>query len=258
MSASIDINADMGEGYGAYDIGNDAAMLDVVSTANLACGFHGGDPMIMASRCAQAKEKGVCIGAHPGFPDLLGFGRRHMDMSYTEVRDIIAYQMGALDGVAKLSGYEITHVKTHGALGHYTGDTEAAAQALIDAVKAYRSDLIIMAMAGTALVDMCEAAGMRVAREIFADRAYEDDGRLMSRKKPGSMVHDAETAAANVLAMVRESAVISASGKRIPLPSIDSICTHGDSANAIAISSTLKAKLIAEGYAIKPFAQTMR
>ena len=257
MTQYIDINADMGEGYGAYDIGNDAAMLEVISTANLACGFHGGDPSIMSARCAEAKDHGVRIGAHPGFPDLLGFGRRHLDFSFEEVRDIVAYQMGALDGVARLSGYNITHVKTHGALGHYTGDTEHAAEALIAAVRAYNPDLIIMAMAGTALVDMVEAAGLRVAREIFADRAYEDDGRLMPRKKPGSMVHAPETAATNVANMVREQAVISHSGKRIPIKSIDSVCTHGDSANAIEISTQVKTRLIAEGFQIAPFADTM-
>ncbi|MEL7465959.1 MAG: 5-oxoprolinase subunit PxpA [Pseudomonadota bacterium] len=257
MARYIDINADMGEGYGAYDIGNDAAMLDIISTANLACGFHGGDPSIMAARCGEAKAKKVRIGAHPGFPDIQGFGRRHVDMSFSEVRDLIAYQMGALDGVARLSGYEIAHVKTHGALGHYTGDTEHAAEALIAAVKAYRSDLIVMAMAGTALVEMAEAAGLRVAREIFADRAYEEDGRLMSRKKAGSMIHDADAAAENVAAMVRENAVISSTGKRIPLKSIDSVCTHGDSDNAIAISSRVKARLIEEGFEVAPFAETM-
>ncbi len=257
MTRSIDINADMGEGYGVYDIGNDAAMLDVVTTANLACGFHGGDPSIMAARCREAKARGVRIGAHPGFPDLLGFGRRHIEMPFEEVRDLIAYQMGALDGVARLAGYEITHVKTHGALGHFTGDTKHAAEALIAAVKAYNPGLVIMAMAGTALVEMVEAAGIRVAREIFADRAYEDDGRLMSRKKPGSMVHDPDKAAENVAAMVREQAVISASGKRIPLKSIDSVCTHGDSDNAIEISTRVEARLVTEGFQIAPFADTL-
>lgn len=257
MTRFIDINADMGEGFGAYDIGNDTAMLDIISSANLACGFHAGDPSIMASRAAEAKSKGVRIGAHPGFQDVQGFGRRHIDMSFTELRDLIAYQMGALDAVAKLSDYEITHVKAHGALGHYTGDTEHAADALIAAVKAFRPDLIVMAMAGTALVDMAEAAGLRVAREIFADRAYEDDGRLMSRKNDGSMIHDADAAADNVAAMVRDCAIYSVSGKKIALKSIDSICTHGDSANAIAIASRVKARLIEDGYTIKPFADTM-
>lgn len=257
MTKYIDINADMGEGYGAYDIGNDAGMLEIISTANLACGFHGGDPMIMARRCAEAKARGVAIGAHPGFPDLWGFGRRHMELSKEEVQDIVAYQMGALDGVASLCGNKITHVKTHGALGHYTGDTEHAAEGLIAAVKAYNPDLIIMVMAGTRLEQMATSAGLRIAREIFADRAYEDNGRLMSRSKEGSMVHDAQQAANNVSQMVKEGAIISVTGKRIPLGGIDSVCTHGDGKNAMDISNAVKARLIADGCTVQPFAITM-
>jgi len=257
MTKYIDINADMGEGYGPYDIGNDAAMLDIISTANLACGFHGGDPVIMSQRCRDAKSSGVRIGAHPGYPDLWGFGRREMTLTRREVEDIIAYQMGALDGVAKLAGYEITHIKVHGAFGHFTADTDYAAEGLITAVKAFRPELIIMVMAGTALEQAAEAEGMRIAREIFADRAYEDNGRLMSRAKEGAMIENPAQAAESVANMIAEGAIIAASGKRIALKGIDSVCTHGDSQNAIAISRAVKARLQNDGYVIRPFADTI-
>ncbi len=257
MQRYIDINADMGEGYGPYDIGNDTAMLDIVSTANLACGFHGGDPVIMSQRCRDAAAKGVSIGAHPGFPDLWRFGRRHMDLTRQEVEDIVAYQMGALDGVARLCGTAITHIKAHGALGHYTADTPHAAEGLIAAVAAYRPDLIVMVMAGTALEEMAQAAGLRVAREIFADRAYGDDGRLLSRQTPGAMIESADAAADAVSAMVAEGAIVAASGRRIPVKGIDSVCTHGDSHNAIAIATAVRDRLRADGHAIRSFADTM-
>lgn len=257
MSKYVDINADMGEGYGPYDIGNDTAMLEIISTANLACGFHGGDPVIMSQRCRDAKKAGVRIGAHPGFPDLWGFGRRAMVLTRREVEDIIAYQMGALDGVARLAGHEISHIKVHGAFGHFTADTDYAADGLITAVKSFNPGLIIMVMAGTALEAAAEAAGLRVAREIFADRAYEDNGRLMSRQKEGSMIEDPSQAAEAVANMVAENALIAASGKRIPIKGIDSICTHGDSQNAVAISRAVKARLQKDGYEIRPFADTM-
>ncbi|ANG98704.1 hypothetical protein A8A54_19035 [Brucella pseudogrignonensis] len=257
MTTYIDINADMAEGFGAYKIGNDPAMLDIITTGNIACGMHGGDPVIMARICAQAREKGVAIGAHPGVPDLWNFGRRHMDLTRQEVRDFVAYQMGALEGAARLSGHRPTHVKTHGALGHYTGDTEHAAQGLIDAVKAYDSDLIIMVMVGTMLEDMAEAAGLRVAREIFADRTYEDNGRIMSRTKPGSMVTDAQQAADSISAMVASGQVIAVSGKRIAAKGIDSVCTHGDTANSVAIAQAVRDRLIADGCVVQPFVRTM-
>jgi UPF0271 protein len=257
MSRFIDINADMGEGRGVYDIGSDEAMFDVVSTVNLACGFHAGDPVIMSQRCRQAKSKGVRIGAHPGYPDLWGFGRRAMALSRREVEDILAYQIGALKGAAQLADHTVTHVKVHGALAHFIADDEAGAEGLITVIKAIDPDLIVMVMAGTLLETMAEAAGLRVAREIFADRAYEDDGRLMSRAKAGAMIHDPDVAARAVTAMVQESAIIAASGKRVPLKGIDSICTHGDGQNAVNIAKAVKHGLLGAGYEIRPFADTM-
>jgi UPF0271 protein len=257
MSRYIDINADMGEGWGAYDISDDGAMFDVISTANLACGFHAGDPVIMSERCRQAKAKGVRIGAHPGYPDLWGFGRRDMALSRPQIEDMLAYQIGALKGVARLADTAIPHVKVHGALAHYVADTDAGAKGLITAIKAIDPGLIVMVMAGTTLEAMAEDAGLRVAREIFADRAYEDTGRLMSRARPGAVIHNPAEAARAVTAMVREQAIITASGKRIPLKGIDSICTHGDSPGAVQIAQAVKAGLQQAGFEIRAFADTL-
>jgi UPF0271 protein len=178
-----------------------------------------------------------------------------MKLPRREIEDIIAYQLGALDAVARLSGHEITHIKVHGALGHCTADTDYAVEGLIKVVKSFRPELIIMVMAGTTLEAAAEAAGIRVAREIFADRAYEDNGRLMSRDKQGSMIKDPAQAAELVANMVAECSIIAASGKRIQLKSIDSICIHGDSSNAVAIGWAINKRLISDGYQIRPFSE---
>ncbi len=249
--ATIDINCDMGEGFGAYQMGNDDAMLEVVSTVNLACGFHAGDPSIMARICESAKQRGVAVGAHPGYLDLWGFGRRNMVHSAKEIKELVAYQVGASMAMAALSGHKITHVKAHGALGHVVGDDKEASAAYVEGLRAIDSNLIVYVMVTTALEQAAEKAGMRVAREIFADRSYQDNGRLTPRGQPGAVIHDSTVAAQRVCEMVSEQCIITTSGKRIPV-GINTVCVHGDTDGAPAIARELRDALVASGVTIAP------
>ena len=233
MLKSVDINCDMGEGFGPYTIGQDDEMLDVVTTSNLACGFHAGDFKIMADICAKAKQKGVAVGAHPGYPDLWAFGRRHQEFSQDELRQLLAYQIGAAWAMARSVGHRLTHVKAHGALGHLVADNE---------------------MAAVTLERLAESAGVAYVTEIYADRAYLDSGRLVPRTQPGAVIHDADQAAARVMQMIEESAIITQSGKRIPV-SIDTICVHGDTDGALQMAKKVRASLEQAGIAVKPYCQ---
>lgn len=249
----VDLNCDMGEGYGRWSLGDDAAMLDIVTTANIACGFHGGDPNSMVETARVAKEKGVSVGAHPGFNDLWGFGRRVIrGDTMPEIERMIAYQIGAMQACASLAGHEVTHVKAHGALGNLAGDEPDFAMALGRAIKAVDRSLVYMVMPGLATERAAQDLGLRPMLEVFADRAYEDDGSLVSRKKPGAVLHDADDAAVRILAMMREGAITSVNGRRIPAR-IDTICVHGDGASAIAMARRVREVLEADGVAVKPF-----
>ncbi|MDB5589935.1 5-oxoprolinase subunit PxpA [Enterovirga sp.] len=249
----VDINCDMGEGYGRWTLGDDAAMMEVITSANVACGFHGGDPNIMVETARMAKEKGVSVGAHPGFNDLWGFGRRVIrGDTMAEIERMIAYQIGAMQACASLAGHKVTHVKAHGALGNVTNEEEDFALALGRAIKAVDPSLIYVTMPGLPTERVADKLGLAAAAEVFADRTYEDDGQLMSRKKPGSVLHDADEAARRVLAMVRDQTITSASGKRIPAR-IDTICVHGDGATAVAMARRVREVLEADGVAIRPF-----
>ena len=249
----IDLNCDMGEGYGRWSLGDDAAMLDIVTTANVACGFHGGDPNIMVATARMAGEKGVAIGAHPGFNDLWGFGRRVIrGDTMAEIETMIAYQIGAMQACASLAGHTVTHVKAHGALGNLTNDEDDFAMALGRAIKAVDPSLVYMVMPGLPTERAAESLGLDMAFEVFADRTYDESGNLTSRKTPGSVLHDAEEAAQRVLAMVREQTITTVTGKRIPAR-IDTICVHGDGATAIAMARRVRAVLEADGIAIAPF-----
>ncbi|ODP31650.1 LamB/YcsF family protein [Pandoraea sp. ISTKB] len=250
---TIDINSDMGEGFGSYTIGSDMEMLSIASTANMACGLHAGDPLIMASLCAAAKARNVAVGAHPGYPDLVGFGRRHMDMSPTELEAYLVYQIGAADAMAKAAGHRLTHVKAHGAMGHLVADDEASAEIFIKAIRKLNPELILSAMAATPLWHVGMQSGLRVISEIYADRAYTDDFKLKSRKLPGAVIHDAEQSAKHVLAMVTEGCIIAESGKRLKVD-IDTVCVHGDSPNAIGMAGAVRAALEGIGYKIAPYA----
>jgi 5-oxoprolinase (ATP-hydrolysing) subunit A len=247
--AKIDINSDLGEGFGAYKMGDDDAILAIVTSANVACGFHAGDPLVMARTCERARELGVSIGAHPGFADLQGFGRRPIPMSDAEIEAMVAYQIGALMGIAARAGTRVAHVKPHGALYNIAESDAGVAAALARAVKAVDPQLIFMAAVGSEMVPAAERLGLRVAQEAFADRTYTDDGRLVSRKLPGAVIRDAAVARDHVVRMVGEQALYSLGGRRIP-GRIDTLCVHGDEPTAVAVAAAVKAGLLEAGFTV--------
>jgi UPF0271 protein len=249
----VDLNSDLGEGFGAYRCGDDDAMLNIVTSANVACGFHAGDPEIMARTFAIARERGVAVGAHPGFPDLWGFGRRRIPFTTGEIERLVAYQVGAAQALATYAGHRITYVKTHGALGNIAEVDPAVAEAVARAVCAVDPSLALLAIALSAPARAGEAAGLRVVHEIYADRGYDEAGHLIPRGQPGAMIEEAEAAAARVLAMVQDRAIITAAGNRLAT-AIDSICVHGDSPHAVATAGRVRAKLEAAGVTLVPFA----
>jgi 5-oxoprolinase (ATP-hydrolysing) subunit A len=254
MMRSIDLNSDLGEGFGVYTCGDDDAMLSIVTSANVACGLHAGDPEIMARTFAIARERGVAVGAHPGFPDLWGFGRRRLPYTNGEIERLIAYQVGAATALAAYAGHRISYVKTHGALGNIACEERAVADAVARAVRAVDRNLPLMSIALTELVAAGEAEGLEVIQEIYADRGYTETGQLIPRGKPGAMIEGAEEAAARVLAMVEAGAVITASGKHLPTL-IRSVCVHGDSSHAVATAGRVRAVLEQAGVAVRPFVE---
>ncbi|MBF0889658.1 LamB/YcsF family protein [Gluconobacter kondonii] len=247
---TIDLNADLGESFGHYTMGNDSAMLDIVTSANVACGFHGGDPEVMAETFRIAREKGVSVGSHPGFPDLWGFGRRVMPFTPAQIERIVAYQMGAAQALATYSGHRMTYMKTHGALGNLTERDPAVAEAIVNAVKAVDPNLPIMAIALSHLDRIGRERGLTVFSEIFADRAYTEDGHLVSRKEPGAVLHDADFAAARAVRMVQAGAIETISGKMLPTR-IDTICVHGDNAESVDVARKVRAGFEAAGITLR-------
>lgn len=241
----IDLNADMGEGFGAYDIGDDDGMLEYVSSANIACGFHAGDPVVMRRAVRNAKARGVGIGAHPGFADLQGFGRRRIDLSPAEVESLVAYQIGALCAVAALEDAKVTHVKPHGALSNVAAGEPVLAQAIARAIRSVDSSLIFLAIADSAMDRAGADCGLRVAREGFCDRQYEDDGSLVSRKIAGSVYRDPAPAVRQVLEML-DGKLTTRSGKVVTC-AVDSLCIHGDEPTGTAIARAVRAALDARG-----------
>lgn len=250
---SIDLNADLGEGFGPWTLGEDEAMMDIVTTANVACGFHAGDANIMRRTVQTARNKGVAVGAHPGYQDLSGFGRRpQVGLSLNEIENLVAYQIGAFQAVAALERHPVTHVKTHGALGNACADDDDLAMAVGRAIKAVEPRLVFMVMPGTATERAAERLGLAPVREIYADRTYDDTFNLTPRSKPGSVIHDPEEAASTVLRMVEERALFSVNGKRLPVE-IDSVCVHGDNPAAIALARTVRARLETAGLTLEPY-----
>ena len=252
MIQRIDLNADMGEGFGPWPMGSDDALLSIITSANIACGFHAGDPDVMARTMALAVANGVGIGAHPGLPDLQGFGRRRMQVSPTEARNLAAYQLGAAQAMARMAGGRVRHLKLHGALANMAAEDEALATACYQGALDVDADLILMVIAGTAQDRAATALGARTAREIFADRAYAEDGLLMDRRLPGSVLHDPDLIAARILDMLRAGAIITAQGTHLPTR-IDTICLHGDGAQAVAIARTLRSRLQDAGVTLTAF-----
>ena len=250
MTQKINLNADLGEGFGAWRMGDDAGLLRVVQSASLACGFHAGDPVTMRRTVRAALEADVSIGAHPSYPDLQGFGRRAMNCSAEEVEALVLYQIGALDGFARSEGRRVTHVKPHGALSNDSCRDAALAETIARAVKAYDEKLILLAPACSRLAEAGAAAGLSVAIEIFADRTYEDDGALTPRSKPGAVLHEAAACRAHVAAMLVARGLVTLNGKILPTP-IHSVCVHGDEPGAVEIAVTLK-DCLRQNFALAP------
>ena len=247
MSHLLNLNSDLGESFGAWAMGSDDAMLRIVNSANVACGFHAGDPLVMSKTAALAKACGVSLGAHPGYPDLQGFGRRRMDIPAAELEALLIYQIGALDACARAQGARVTHVKPHGALSNVACAERKVADAIARAVHALDPALVLLAPAASQLILAGRAIGLPVVEEVFADRAYLDDGNLVPRSQAGAMIHGAQQSLAHVMRMVEESALISINGKRIPV-NPQSICVHGDNADAVATAQAIRDGLLAAGY----------
>lgn len=250
MVTTVDLNSDMGEGFGPWTMGDDAALLDVVTSANIACGFHAGDADVMARTMALAVDRGVGIGAHPGFDDLRGFGRRRLARTPDELANLVAYQLGAAQAMARAAGGRVRHLKLHGALANMCAEDIDMARTCYRAVLSVDPDIIVMVLAATAQQRAMEELGGNWAGEIFADRAYNNDATLVDRSLPGAVLHDAVTAAPRILAMLREDAIIAESGKRIPAR-IDTICLHSDTPEAVEMACELRRLLTEAGIALQ-------
>lgn len=242
----VDLNSDMGEGFGLWPMGDDAALLKVVTSANVACGFHAGDPDVMARTMRLAVENGVGIGAHPGFPDIQGFGRRRMELPQATLANMVRYQVGAAAAMAASVGGRLRHLKLHGALANMAAEDEAMARVCYEAALGVQPDLVVMVLAATEQERAAKALGCAVAHEIFADRAYEDGATLVDRRKPGAVIHDPARTAARMVAMVEAGAIIAESGRHIPTR-IDTICLHGDTSEAVEIARAVRGALEGAG-----------
>ena len=247
----IDINSDMGESFGAYTIGHDAGLMKAVTSANIAAGFHAGDPSVLRDTIRLAKASGVAIGAHPGFPDLVGFGRRELNVTAREAEDFVLYQVAAVAGVAAAEGMRLQHVKPHGALFNMAVKNAELADAIARAVAAFDRSLILFGLPGSEILRAGRAAGLRVAAEIFADRAYEPDGTLASRKKPGSVIHDPAVVVSRAVSMVRDRSVVAVDGSKVTLDA-DTICVHGDTKGSDDLAARLRRAFEEAGIMVAP------
>lgn len=254
MTISINLNADMGEGFGAYNIGDDDAILKIIRSASIACGFHAGDPRTMHKVVMKAKEEGVSIGVHPGFNDLWGFGRRRIDMRPDDLEYMVAYQIGALQGMAAYAGEKVTHLKPHGALNNIAAEDVDYALAIGKAIKSVDRDIIYVALSGSQMEHAGRKLGLRVAREGFCDRQYDDDGNLASRKIPGTVMHDADAIGKQVVRMVLKGEVVSRNGKVVK-HKVDTLCVHGDEPTAITSARGARKALEDAGVKIVPLTE---
>ncbi|UVJ39665.1 LamB/YcsF family protein [Arthrobacter sp. CJ23] len=250
--ASIDLNSDVGESFGRWTLGDDNAMFQSVSSANVACGFHAGDPTVIRTTCQQAAEAGVVIGAHVGYRDLAGFGRRFLDIDPLELADDVVYQIGALQALAATAGTSVAYVKPHGGLYNAIVKHTAQAQAVVDAVKSVDPNLPILGLPGSEVLRLAEAAGLRAVTEAFADRAYNPDGTLVSRALPGAVLHNPAEVAEHVLRMATEQSVRTIDGSILNIRA-ESICVHGDSPGAVAMATAVKSALSDAGVSIGTF-----
>lgn len=242
----VDLNCDMGESFGRWTLGADAEVMPHITSANIACGAHAGDPGIMRATLRLARQHGVACGAHPGFADIAGFGRREIPMSASEVADLVIVQIGALAAMARAEGMRLAHVKPHGALYNMAARTPALAEAIADAVASLDKDYLLFCLAGSPMIAAARRAGLTAAAEGFADRSYEADGSLTPRTMAGSVIHDTKKVVARAVRMVRESTVTARTGEEIPLH-VDTICVHGDTPGAPALARSLREGLEAAG-----------
>jgi len=248
---TVDLNCDMGESFGRYRIGADEGMMQHITSANIACGYHAGDPLVIDRTVRLAAEHRVGVGAHPSFPDLMGFGRRAMQLSPAEIENCILYQIGALAAFARAAGVELAHVKSHGALYNMAAKDMGLARAIVHGIARFSRELIVVCLAGSAMIEAAEEVGLRAAQEGFADRAYDPDGTLQSRKEPGSVIHDPQRAAEQAVSMVRDEVVVAHTGEEMPLH-VDTICVHGDTPAAVQIAQAIRKELEAAGIEVAP------
>ncbi len=246
----VDINSDVGESFGAYTIGNDAGLMTSITSANVAAGFHAGDPSVLRATIRLAKQHGVAIGAHPGLPDLVGFGRRELNVTAAEAEDFVLYQVAAVAGVAAAEGVRLQHVKPHGALFNMAVRNLGLASAIANAVASVDPSLILFGLPGSEILKAGRAAGLRVAAEVFADRAYEPDGSLASRRKPGSVIHDPAAVVARAVRMVNDHTVVAIDGSLVSVHA-ETICVHGDTPGSDQLAAQIRAGLEAAGITVK-------
>jgi len=251
----VDINCDLGESYGNFRVGNDAEIMPHITSANVACGFHAGDPLTIAQTIALAKRHGVAVGAHPGYPDLMGFGRREMQLTYEEAKNYVIYQVGALQGFAKVFGITLQHVKPHGAMYNTALKNKELARAITEAILELDQNLIVFASPKSVLAETASNAGLRVAYEFFADRAYNPDGSLVSRKNAGALIEEPEKVVKRALKALKEGVVEAINGELVKLGTIHTICVHGDTPTALKLAKTLKSRLTNSGVEVKPIGQ---
>lgn len=255
MSPSVDLNSDLGEGYGVWTLGDDEALLGIVSSANVACGFHAGDPDILRRVCSQAAERGVVIGAQVGYHDLAGFGRRAIDVNPRTLTNDLIYQIGALDGFARVAGTRVRYVKPHGALYNTVVHHTAQAVAVVEAILLYGASLPLMGLPGSVLLTLADEAGLQTVTEAFADRGYTPKGTLVPRSDPGALLNDPRQVAERMTRMVTTGLVQAIDGTDITIRA-DSICVHGDSPGAVEMAVAVRQALAAAGVEIQPFASS--
>ncbi|AOT70504.1 LamB/YcsF family protein [Geosporobacter ferrireducens] len=253
----VDLNSDLGESFGNYKIGLDESVIQFVSSANIACGWHGGDPLVMQETVAMAKVQGVGIGAHPGYPDLMGFGRRNMTVTPKEIKAYVQYQLGALMAFVMSIGEKIQHVKPHGAMYNMAAKDYSLAKGIAEAIYAVDKDIILLGLANSEMIRAGEAVGLKVASEVFADRAYNADGTLVARTLPGAVIHDTDLAIARVVRMVKEGKVTAITGEDVAI-NAQSICVHGDNPEAVAFVKQIRKALEDEGILISKLGNFIR
>ena len=257
MAFKVDLNCDLGESFGNYKVGGDDKIIPLISSANVACGFHAGDPVVMKKTIETAKKNNIGIGAHPGFLDLMGFGRREMKISLDEAKAYVLYQLGALGAFCKSEGVKLQHVKPHGALYNMAAKDYELSKSICEAIADFDSSLIILGLSGSETLKAAKDLGLKYASEVFADRAYEEDGSLVARSKEGAMIHDENEAIERVIKMIKEQKVTSITGKEIPIK-VDSICVHGDGEKALLFVKKIRKKLESENILIQKLSEIVQ